>query len=38
VGDIHPRRNLDRAAEAFRQVRSSDHRVVNCISCWSGAS
>ena len=24
VGDIHPRRNLDRAAAAFRQVRSSD--------------
>jgi alpha-1,3-rhamnosyl/mannosyltransferase len=24
VGDIHPRRNLDRAVAAFRQVRSSD--------------
>jgi alpha-1,3-rhamnosyl/mannosyltransferase len=24
VGDIHPRRNLDRAVNAFRQVRSSD--------------
>jgi glycosyltransferase involved in cell wall biosynthesis len=24
VGDIHPRRNLDRAVTAFRQVRSSD--------------